>query len=323
MRPVLTGLGLTLAIVALGPAPLWAGSYPDRPVKIIAPSAPGGGYDFVGRVMADKLSGLVGQAFVVENRAGAGTLVGTQAAAATPANGYTLLVGGLSNIALNAGLYKSLPYDPAGFTPVALVVSYSYTLIASPTRPQSTLPQIIEFARANPGQLNLATGGLGSGQHVGAAIISKLAGVAMQEVSYKGAQAVYPDLISGRVDLFFDNTTTARPYIQAGHVKALAISSARRHPLLPNVPTVAESGLPNFEMESWFGLFAPAPTPKPIIDRLRAEVARTMKTPETRATFEKSGGRVLDLSPAETEAFVTAEIAKWTTLVRQAGLSAE
>jgi tripartite-type tricarboxylate transporter receptor subunit TctC len=319
----LSRLCMVLLAAGLFAVPAGAQTYPDKPVKIIAPSTPGGGFDLVGRVLADKLTAQMGQTFIVENRAGAGTLVGTQAAAQAPANGYTLLVGGLSNIALNAGLYKQPGYSPEDFTPLGLGVSYSYTWIARRDLPQSTLKDVIAYARANPEKLNLAIGGVGSGQHVGAAILMKLTGVSMQQVNYRGAQPVYTDLISGRVDLFYDNTTTARSYIDGGQVKALAISSTARNPLLPDVPTIIETGVANLEMETWFGLFAPAKTPKPILDRLRPEVMRAIKDPETRATFEKSGGRVLDMSPAETESFVKAEVAKWTALIKQADVSAE
>jgi len=316
-----------LAALAFGAAmaatPVSAQTYPDHPVRVIAPSAPGGGFDFVGRVLSDKLTERMGQSFVVENRAGAGTLVGTQTAAAAPPNGYTLLVGGLSNIALNAGLYKNITYKPSDFTPIGLVISYSYTLIARPTLPQSTLREVIDYARAHPNELNLATGGAGSGQQVGGAILRKLTNVTMLEVPFKGAQAVYSELMSGRIDLFYDNTTTARPYIDAGSVKPIAISSAERNPLLPKVPTINETGVTKFEMETWFGLFAPSRAPEPIVKRLRDEVAAIMKMPEVRATFEKSGGRLLDMSPSETEAFVKAEIEKWTSLIAQAGVTAD
>ncbi len=189
--------------------------------------------------------------------------------------------------------------------------------------PQSSLKDVIAFARANPGKLTFATGGTGSGQQVGAAILCKLADVNVVEVPYKGAQPVYTDLLSGRVDLFFDNTTTARPYIEAGSVKALAISSATRNPLLPQVPTIDETGVAQLEMETWFGLFTPSKTPQPVVDRLRQGLAEAMKSPETRAMFEKSGGRIIDMSPADTEAFVKAEVAKWVGLIHKAGISAD
>ncbi len=316
-----------LTVVAAGALlaaiPCHAQTYPDHPVRVIAPSAPGGGFDFVGRVLSDKLTERMGQSFIVENRAGAGTLVGTQTAAAAPPNGYTLLVGGLSNIALNAGLYKNINYKPSDFTPLALVISYSYTLIARPDLPQSTLREVVDYARAHPNQLNLATGGAGSGQQVGGAILRKLTNVSMVEVPFKGAQAVYSELMSGRIDLFYDNTTTARPYIEAGSVKPIAISSAERNPLLPNVPTINETGVTKFEMETWFGLFAPARAPAPVIARLREELIAIMKMPEVRAAFEKSGGRLLDMPIPQTEAFVKAEIEKWTSLIAQAGVTAD
>jgi len=303
--------------------PLAAQDYPSRPVQIIAPSAPGGGFDLVGRILADGLSGQFGRPFVVENRTGGGTLIGTQAAAVAAADGYTLLVGGLSNIALNPALQKSLRYSPGDFTPIGLAVSYSYTLIARPTLAQSTMKDVLEFARRNPGKLSIATGGTGSGQHVGAAILAKTTGVDIVVVPYKGAQQVYPDLISGRVDLFFDNTTTARPYIDGEKVKAIAISSAQRSPLLPNVPTIAESGVAGFEMETWFGLFAPAKTPAPIIDRLRTSLAWVGQSEATRTAFERSGGRPLDMSAEQTEVFVRSEITKWADLIRQAGITTD
>ena len=321
MKRLVCLVAVAAACVVAGPT--LAGGYPDKPVRVIVPSTPGGGFDFVGRVLADKLGAQMGQNFIVENRAGAGTLIGTRTAAQAAPDGYTLVVGGLSNIALNAPLYKDPGYSPKDFVPLGLAVSYSYTWIARPNLPQSSLEEVIDYARANPGKLNLAIGGIGSGQHVGAAILLSLAGVKMEQVNFKGAQPVYTDLISGRVDLFYDNTTTARPYVDAGKVKALAISSAARNPLLPNVPTITETGVAKFEMETWFGLFAPAKTPRPVVERLQAEVAEAIRNPQSVATFEKSGGRVLDMSPAATESFVAAEIVKWGDLVRRAGVKAE
>jgi tripartite-type tricarboxylate transporter receptor subunit TctC len=301
--------------------PLAAQDYPSRPVQIIAPSAPGGGFDLVGRILADGLSGQFGRPFVVENRTGGGTLIGTQAAAVAAADGYTLRTE--QHRSQSRAPKKSLRYSPGDFTPIGLAVSYSYTLIARPTLAQSTMKDVLEFARRNPGKLPIATGGTGSGQHVGAAILAKTTGVDIVVVPYKGAQQVYPDLISGRVDLFFDNTTTARPYIDGEKVKAIAISSAQRSPLLPNVPTIAESGVAGFEMETWFGLFAPAKTAAPIIDRLRTSLARVGQSEATRTAFERSGGRPLDMSAEQTEGFVRSETTKWADLIRQAGITTD
>ena len=301
-----------------------AQDYPSRPVRVVAPSAPGGGFDLVGRVLAHKLGEQTGQAFVVENRPGAGTLVGTQLVARAAPDGYSLVVGGLSNIALNMGLYREPGYDSLGdLTPVSLVVSHSYTLVARRDLPLASLKEVIAFARANPGKLNIGTSGPGTGQYIGAAIIGALAEVNMVKVPYKGAQPVYQDLLAGRVDLFYDNTTTTRPYVESGQVKALAVSSRARAPNMPQVPTIIETGVLDLEMETWFGLFAPARTSRAVIERLRAEVDKATRSAEVRSRLEMGSGRSLRMAPAETEAFVRAEVAKWTGLLRRAGIQPE
>jgi len=298
--------------------------YPVRPVRIVAPSAPGGGFDLVGRVLAQKLGEQTGQPFVVENRPGAGTLVGSQLVARAAPDGYTLLVGGLSNIALNMGLYKAPGYDSlADLAPISLVVSHSYTLVGRKDLPQGSLREAIAFARANPGKLNMGTSGPGTGQYVLAALLIAAGRVDIQKVPYKGAQPVYQDLLASRIDLFFDNTTTAAPYIEAGQVKPLAVSSRERVAALPQVPTVRETGLLDLEMETWFGLFAPARTPRAVIDRLRAQIDRAVEQPEVRKRLEQGSGRSLHMGPAETEAFVRAEVPRWIALVRKAGIAPE
>src|SRR5882672_8608270 len=301
-----------------------AQAYPSRPVRIVVPSAPGGGFDLVGRVLGQKLGEQMGQAFVDENRPGAGTLVGTQLIARAAPDGYNLVVGGLSNIALNMGLYKDPGYDSlADLVPVSLVVSHSYTLVALKDLPLASLAEVIAFARANPGKLNIGTSGPGTGQYIGAAIIAALTGVDIVKVPYKGAQPVYQDLLAGRVDLFYDNTTTTRPYVESGQVKALAVSSRERVPSMPHLPTLIETGMVDLEMETWFGLFAPARTPRAIAERLRAEVDKATRSAEVRSRLEMGSGRSLRMSPAETGAFVKAEVAKWIELLRKAGIEPE
>jgi len=298
--------------------------YPSRPVRVVVPSAPGGGFDLVGRVLAQKLGEQTGQGFVVENRPGAGTLVGTQLVARSAPDGYNLVVGGLSNIALNMGLYQSPGYDSlADFVPVGLVVSHSYTLVARKDLPLASFAEVIAFARANPGKLNIGTSGLGTGQYIGAAIIAALTGVDIVKVPYKGAQPVYQDLLAGRLDLFFDNTTTTQPYVDSGQVKALAVSSRARAPTMPKVPTLIETGVVNLEMETWFGLFAPARTPRAVVDRLRAELDKAMLSAEVRSRLETGSGRSLRMNTAETDVFVKAEVARWILLLRRAGIEPE
>lgn len=311
-------------ILAVACATAAAQDYPSRAIRIIVPSPPGGGYDLVGRVIAQKLGEQLGQQVLVENRTGAGTLVGTEAAAKSPADGYTLLVGGFSNMTANVALYRQLPYDPlADFTPAGMVVTIAYALVSRKDLPQRSLREIIEFARANPGKLAYASAGVGTGQHIVAAILMQLTGVNVVHVPYRGAQPAYQDLLSSRVDLFFDNAGTARPYVESGRVKAYAVSSANRYHGLPDVPTVAETGVADLEMESWIGIFARSGTPAPVLGRLRAEMARATQAPDVAERFEKTGARMLRLTAAEAEAMVRSEAARWVPIIRQAGIQAE
>ena len=321
MRILLTSILAACAAISI---PLAAQDFPSRPLKLIVPQPPGGGFDTVARQLADKLGPLLGQSMVVENRPGAGTLVGTEAVARAPADGYTLLLGGLSNIALNPGLYPKLPYDPQkDFVPVGLAVKYSYTLVARKDLPQATLRELIEYARANPEKVTYASAGNGTGQHVASAVMTQLAGVKLTHVPYKGAQAAYQDVIAGRVDLFFDITSTARAQVNGGAVKALAVSSRDRQAIHPAVPSVAETGVAPLDMESWFGVFAPAATPPAALTRLRAEMDKALVMPDLVARFEASGGRAMRLSVAETDALVKREIERWTRLVRDAGIKGD
>ena len=321
--PAIRATLLLLGMLCAWTATAAAQSYPDRTIKIIVPQPPGGGFDTVARILADRLGPLLGQAIIVENRTGAGTLVGTEAAARAPADGYTLLLGALSNIALNPGLYPRLAYDPVkDFTPIGLAVTWSYTLVARKDLPYKDLKELIAFARANPETITFASAGKGSGQHIALAVTAQLAGVKLTHVPYRGAQAAYQDILGGRVDLFFDISSTARSQVDSGTVRALAVSSKARQPMHPDVPSVAETGVAPLEMESWFGLFAPAATPQPVLERLRVEFAKVVAMPEVGELFAKTGGRVMKLSQAETEALIRREIERWTKLITEAGISA-
>jgi tripartite-type tricarboxylate transporter receptor subunit TctC len=314
-------------VLILGVVPVFsalAQSYPTKPVRILVPSAPGGGYDFIGRLFGEKFSQELGQAFIVENRTGAGTLIGTQAAAAAPPDGYTLLVGGLANMAFNPALYKDPRYNPTtDFVPVALVGSFTYALVTRKDLPQSDLKGLVEFARKNPGKLTIAHAGLGTGQHIAAVALKRLAKIDLLEIAYKGAQPVYTDLLAGRVDLFFDNTTTTRPFVADGRVKPVVTSGSQRDPVLPNVPTCKEAGVDGLVLDSWIGLFAPAKTPKPIVEQLRVVTVKALESAEMRKRMEASGWRVLSLPPGETESFVKSEAKKWLDFLQKAGIKAE
>jgi tripartite-type tricarboxylate transporter receptor subunit TctC len=299
-------------------------AYPTKPIKLIVPTAAGGGYDNIGRLLAEKLGTEMASPWVVENRTGAGTVVGTQVVTRAPADGYTLLVGSLANIAFNPGLYEKLPYNPStDLTPIALVGSFSYTLVGHKDLAQTTLRELIDFAKANPGKLTIAHGGVGTGQHVAAALLKNLAKIDMLEVPYKGAQAAYTDLLGSRVGLFFDNTTTVRPFVDAARAKAIVTSSSAREALLPQVPTGQEAGLSGLVLESWIGLFAPANTPPAVIEKLRTAVSNIMQNTDIRKRLEASGVRTFSMNSKETERFVKTETEKWSQFLRQAGIKAE
>ena len=313
----------TLAAAAV-PLAFAQGGYPNKALRVIVPQPPGGGFDFVGRVLADRLGKALQQPVVVENRTGSGTLVGTDLAAKAEPDGYTLLVGSISNLALNMGLYKNPPYNSLrDFEALGLAVSYSYTLMGRKDLPYKTLKEVVAYAKANPGKLTYASAGVGSGQHVLAAALWQQAGVDITHVPYRGAQAAYQDMIGGRVDLFFDLSPTARPQIEGNGLRGLVVSGATRQPTLPDVPTIRESGVAKLELESWFGLFAPSKTPPKILERLRAELETIIASKEASDIFRKNGGRSLSLSLAETRALVRHDVDFWSKLIRDLDIKAE
>jgi tripartite-type tricarboxylate transporter receptor subunit TctC len=320
MKKLLLCAALLLAATLAGAQ----GSYPSRPVKVIVPQPPGGGFDFVGRLLADRMGKQMGQPFVAENKPGSGTLIGTDFVAKAPADGYTLLVGSVSNLALNPGLYRNLPYDSLrDFEPLGIAVSYSYTLMARKDLPLNSLKDVVAYAKANPRKLTYASAGAGSGQHVLAAALWHLAGVELVHVPYRGAQAAYQDLLGGRVDLFFDLAPTARGQVDGGTVKALAVSGGARNPMHPDLPTINESGVAQLELESWFGLFAPAKTPPEVLEKLRAELAKVIAAPDVAEAFRKAGGKPAALGAADTRALVQGDVQRWTRLIRDADIRAE
>jgi tripartite-type tricarboxylate transporter receptor subunit TctC len=291
-------------------------TYPDHPVRIIVPIGPGGAYDIIGRLLANRLSEQTGQTFFVENRTGAGTLVGTQAAAAAPADGYTLVMGGLSNLVFNFALYQKVPYEPDDFVPIAVVYSFPYVMVAGNHLPQKDLTEIISYGRQSPGKLSVAHPGSGSGQHIIAAAFMKQTATTIVEVPYRSAQAAYPDLMAGRVDLFFDSVTGALPYLRAQKVRGIALLAHQRYGNLPDLPTMAEAGLTGLSVESWIGLFAPARTPPEILGRLRQETRIAAGGLKNR--FEQTGGTLMQMPVSETDRFIKSEFDQWTRVIRDA-----
>ena len=300
-----------------------AQAFPSRVIKVVVPQPPGGGFDAVARTMAEPFSQQLGQAVIVENRPGAGTIVGTEAVAKADPDGYTLLLGASANLTLNPALYAKLPYDPKDFVPVGLAATFSYTLVARNDLPFGSLREIVDFARANPDRLTYGSTGNGTGQHIAAAVVFKGAGVELTHVPYKGAAPAYQDLIPGRLDLFFDNSATSRAHVEAGRVKAIAVSSPARLAYHPGVPTVRETGVLDFEMETWVGYFARAGTPEAVLARLRADFDRVMAQPEVAAMLEKRGARPVQLTLREAQALIARDREKWARLIPSAGIRAD
>ncbi len=316
-------LGIALAAAAaffIAGAAARAEDYPTRPVRIISPSDPGGSYDVVSRLLADQLSNSTGQSFFVENRTGAGTIVGTQAAIAAAPDGYTLLAGGLSNIVFNASLYRKAPYDPLkALVPIAIVYKLSYVMVGSNKLPYSNVKDVIAAAKAKPNSLNLATAGIGTGQQLTAVAFMKATGTDFLQVPYKGAAPAYIDLLAGRVDVFFDSITAALPFVKDDKVKGLALLAPQRSLDAPDMPTMDEAGVSGLNVDSWIGLFAPAGAPKPAIEKLQKEIAAA--APALKAKFVRVGGDYMWVESDKLDGFVHSEFDKWTKLIKDAGIS--
>ena len=293
-------------------------AYPERPVRIIVPTGPGGAYDQIGRLLAKRLSEQFKQTFFVETRVGGGSLVGTQAAAQAPADGYTLLVGGLSNMVFNFALYRQVPYEPDDFAAVAIVYQSPYVMMARSGLPEKDLGEIISYARQSPGKLTIAHAGTGSGQQIVGAAFMKLIGATIVEVPYRTPQAAYPDLIAGRVDITFDSAAAALPFINARKVRGIAILAPERHPATPNLPTMAQAGLSGLNVESWIGLFAPVRTPPEVLTRLRQETR--IAAVDLKEAFAKTGGYLMQMTPAKTDRFIKAEYDRWTRVIHDSGI---
>jgi tripartite-type tricarboxylate transporter receptor subunit TctC len=316
---------LASAIAAwLAPAASFAQDFPSRAITIIVPQPPGGGTDIISRIVAQQLSEQLGKPVVIENKAGAGTLVGTDAAAKAAPDGYTLLAGLTANMAVNPSLFKTLPYDPIrDFTPVGMMAEFPFVLVVSKDFPAKSVKDLIAMAKAKPGTINFASAGNGSGQHLSAELFKLMAGVDMTHVPYRGAAPAYSDVISGRTPVFFDNLASALGHIKGGTVRALGVTGNKRAPLLPDVPTIAEAGVPGYQNYVWFGLWAPKNTPKPVVDRLYAEIRKAVATPSVKERITKDAGVPMDMPLGDIEPLEKAEIAKWADVVKRAHIQVQ
>jgi tripartite-type tricarboxylate transporter receptor subunit TctC len=293
--------------------------YPSRPVRIVVPSPPAGGTDIIGRVLAQHFSKATGQQFFVENKAGAGTMIGIEAAARAAPDGYTLLMAP-STLALNSVLYKKVPYDPIrDFAPITLAAAAPNILIVNTSLPAQSLAELIGLAKRKPGELSYGTPGVGTSPHMAMELFKSMAGIDLQHVPYKGTASALTDVMSGQLAAMFSNALTARPQIDSGRVRALAVSGSRRIEALPNVPTVAET-VPGYEAMQWYGLLAPAGTAPAIISRLNAEALKALRSDEMKERLALDGAEPLGSTPAEFAALIREELAKWTRVARAANI---
>jgi tripartite-type tricarboxylate transporter receptor subunit TctC len=302
-----------------------AAAFPTKPVRIIVAFPPGGGTDIVARVMAPKLAELWGgQQAIVDNRAGASGVIGTEAAARAAPDGYTWLLGTMGNLTVNQYLYPRMPVDPQrDLTALTQVVAVHFVMVAHPSLPAKNVKELIALAKARPGQINYSSSGPGGAPHLAGELLKSMAGISLVHIPYKGSGPSFTDLLGGQVSLTCDSLLQALPYIKAGRLKALAVLGSKRSKLLPDVPTVAESGVPGYELTNWFGLVVPAATPKDLITRLYGDVSKVLAQPDVRDKIEGMGADVIDSTPDQFAAFMRAETTKWAKVIKQANIRAE
>jgi tripartite-type tricarboxylate transporter receptor subunit TctC len=295
--------------------------YPARPVRIVVPFAPGGATDVLARMIGGKLTEAWGQQVVVENKPGAGGNIGAEAGARAAADGYTLTLCAAGFMAVNPSLYAKLPYDPVrDFAPVALLVKAPLLMVVHPGAQARSVRELIDWARANPGRLTIGNGGQGTAQHLGGELFTAAAGIRAVHLPYKGSAPATTDLLAGVFDAQFDNMVTLLPHVRSGKLRALGVSSAARVPVLPEVPTIAESALPGFETGTWYGVVAPAGTPVPVLERLNREIARIVALPDMAERLQAMGLIPAVGTRAVFGEFIRAEIAQYGKLIRRAGI---
>jgi tripartite-type tricarboxylate transporter receptor subunit TctC len=323
MRAAWNSVALALALAASysisGSA---ADDYPSRPIRIIVPYAPGGGADTVARIVARRVTDTIGQPLVIENRTGAGSILGTDAVAKAEPDGYTLLLGQSGPISINPAVYKDLRYDPVkDFAPVTMTTAYPYILVVNAKLPARSLPEFVALAKSQPGAMNYGTTGIGAANHLVAELFNGKAGLKMTHIPYRGTALAVGDLVAGQVTMVFGDPISVLPHMQSGSLRALAVTSLQRSAVAPEVPTVAESGFPGFDALAWHGILAPAKTPPAIVKKLNAEIVNALKHPETQALLVKQAMQTVGNTPEEFAAFIRNDIAVWKAVAAEADVS--
>jgi tripartite-type tricarboxylate transporter receptor subunit TctC len=309
-------LALAAALAAGGTR---ADDYPSRPIRLVVPYAAGGGADSVARIIAKRVSETIGQTIVIENRGGAGSIIGTELVNRSDPDGYTLLLGQSGPISINPAVYKKLPYDPLkDFAPVTMTTAYPYIMVVNTALGVKTLQEFVALARSKPGELNYGTTGVGAANHLVTELFDSKAGIRMTHIPYRGTALAVTDLIAGQVQVVFADPISALQHISAGTLLALAVTSKERSPVAPQVPTVSESGYPGFDAIAWHGILAPANTPPAIINRLNSEIVQALQDPETRALLEKQAMQTVGNSPQAFASFIKQDIAIWKEVADQA-----
>lgn len=318
MKQTLRSL-LWAAMSCLLAASVQAQPYPSKPVRVVVPYPPGGPTDIVARVLFQQVAESTGQQFVIDNRAGAGGNIGAEHVAKSPADGYTVLIGTTAH-AINMSLFKSLNYDvQKDLAPVSLLTQGPLVLVTHPQFPANSVKELIDMAKAKPGSLNFASSGNGQSTHLSAELFNSMAGTKMVHVPYKGSAPALSDLMTGQVGIMFDTTLSAMPFVRAGKLKALGVTSPQRTPAAPDVPTIAESGLPGYEVFAWNGVFVPAGTPKAIVAQLNEEIRKAMQLPQVRDKFSAQGFAASWNTPDQFGVFVRNEVDKWARTVKASG----
>ncbi len=318
MRLLLAAAVLVFAGSAL------AQTWPSKPVRLIVPYPPGGSADILARAIGQKLAEGLGQQVVIDNRPGAGTAIGAEATAKAAADGYTVMLGTVSSHAINPALTPGLKYDPVkDFAPVSLVASIPFALIVHPSLPVHSVKELIALAKSKPGALNFSSAGTGTSNHLAGELFKSMTGTFMVHIPYKGSAPALNDLIAGQVQLMFDLVLTTAPHVKSGAVRALAVTGRERSAALPGVPTVAESGVPGYEVSAWFGIFAPAGTPAAVIGTLNAETVKALRQPDLRDRMASQGAEPVTSTPEQFAAYVKEELAKWTRVVKASGMKVD
>ena len=319
------GLAIFCAsVLSVLAAPLSAQQFPTKAVRIIVAFPPGGGTDIVARLVGAKLAEIWGQQAIVENRAGASGVIGTETAARAAPDGYTWLMGTMGNLTVNQHLYQKMAVDPQrDLTALTEVVAVHFVMVAHPSLPAKNVKELIALAKSRPGQINYSSSGPGGAPHLGGELLKSMAGINLVHIPYKGSGPSFTDLLGGQVSLTYDSLLQALPYIKEGRLRALAVLGSKRSALLPQTPTVAESGVPGYELTNWFGLVVPAATPHDLISRLYSDVSRVLGQAEVRDKLQSMGADVIGSKPDEFAAFMRAETSKWARVIKEAHIRAE